>query len=176
MGYTAPPCFFESLPGHSNWSLPRLPLHMHAEEIIPTFSTSNTYIRLCLPKALHPGMTPDVGIVHNQQKPRPLGNSHLPSAKRLVSAPAGESDSSQGGRSIACTIPGQNSTPSSSLNNSGMADITHRMTVTPSATQRQSMITPTAMPGTSSRSPPAPGGTSDRLNASRSIQPRIRHC
>jgi len=41
-----------------------------------------------------------------------------------------------------------------------VADITQRVTVTPSATQRRSMITPTAMLGTSSRSTPAPGGTS----------------
>jgi len=50
--YTAPPFFVESVYGHSNRSLPRLPLHMHAEDIIPTFLTSNIYIRICLPKAL----------------------------------------------------------------------------------------------------------------------------
>jgi len=50
--YTAPPFFVESLPGRSNSSLPRLPLHMHAEEIVPAFLTSNIYIGLCLPKAL----------------------------------------------------------------------------------------------------------------------------
>jgi hypothetical protein len=50
--YTAPSGLSESLPGHSNRSLPLLPLHMHVEEIIPTFSTSNTYIGLCLTKAL----------------------------------------------------------------------------------------------------------------------------
>jgi len=49
---TAPPFFVESLHGRSNRSLPRLPLHMPAEEIIPTFLTSNIYIGLCLPKAL----------------------------------------------------------------------------------------------------------------------------
>jgi len=49
---TAPPFFVESLHGRSNWSLPRLPLHMHAEDIIPTFLTLNIYIRLCLPRAL----------------------------------------------------------------------------------------------------------------------------
>ena len=35
--YIAPHIFVESLHGHSNRSLPRLLLHMHAEEIIPTF-------------------------------------------------------------------------------------------------------------------------------------------
>jgi len=108
----------------------------------------------------HPGTTPVVRIVQKQQKRRPSGNSQHPPAKRRVSAPAGERDSSQGESSVASTIPGQNSTPSSSLNNSGVADITQRVTVTPSATQRRSLITPTAMPGTSSRSTPAPGGTS----------------
>jgi hypothetical protein len=49
--YTAPPCLFESLRGRSNRSLPRLPLNMQAEEIIPTLSTSNIYIGLCLPNA-----------------------------------------------------------------------------------------------------------------------------
>jgi len=50
--YTAPPFFVESLHGDTNRSLPRLPLHMHAEEIISTFLTSNIYIGLRLPKAL----------------------------------------------------------------------------------------------------------------------------
>jgi hypothetical protein len=50
--YTVPPCFFESLPGRPNRSLPSLPLHMHAEEIIATFSTLNIYIGLYLPDAL----------------------------------------------------------------------------------------------------------------------------
>jgi hypothetical protein len=49
---TAPPFFVESLHGRSNRSLPRLLLHMHAEDIIPTFLTSNIYIGLFLPKAL----------------------------------------------------------------------------------------------------------------------------
>jgi hypothetical protein len=49
---TAPLFFVESLHGRSSRSLPHLPLHMQAEEIIPTFLTSNIYIGLCLPKAL----------------------------------------------------------------------------------------------------------------------------
>ena len=49
---TAPPFFVESVHGRSNRSLPRLPLHMHAEDIIPTFLKSNIYIGICLPKAL----------------------------------------------------------------------------------------------------------------------------
>jgi len=49
---TAPPFFVESLQGCSNRSLPRLPLHMHAEDIIPTVLTSSIYIGCCLPKAL----------------------------------------------------------------------------------------------------------------------------
>jgi len=50
--YTAPPFFVESVQGRSNRSLPRLPLHMHAEDIIPTFLKLNIYIGICLPKAL----------------------------------------------------------------------------------------------------------------------------
>jgi len=49
---TVPPVFVESLHGCSNRSLPRLPLHMHAEDIIPTFLSLNIYTGLCLPKAL----------------------------------------------------------------------------------------------------------------------------
>jgi hypothetical protein len=49
---TAPPIFVETLPGCSNRSLPGLPLHIHAKIIISTFSTSNIYIGLFLPKAL----------------------------------------------------------------------------------------------------------------------------
>jgi len=49
---TAPPFFVESLQGRSNRSLPCLPLHMHAEEIIPTVLTSNIHIGWCLPQAL----------------------------------------------------------------------------------------------------------------------------
>jgi len=42
--HTALPFFFESLQGRSNRSLPRLPLHMHAEDIVPTVLTSNIHI------------------------------------------------------------------------------------------------------------------------------------
>ena len=95
----------------------------------------------------------------NQQKHGPSGNSQLLPAKRRVSVPVGERDSSQGESSVPSTMQGQNSTPSSSLNNSRVADITQRVTSTPSATQRLSIITPTATPGTSSRNTPAPSGT-----------------
>ena len=49
--FTVPPIFVESLHGRSKRSLPRLPLHMHVEDIIRTFLTSNIYISLNLPKA-----------------------------------------------------------------------------------------------------------------------------
>jgi len=49
---TAPPFFVETLPGRSNRSLPRLPLDMHAQAIVPTFLTLNIYIGLSIPKAL----------------------------------------------------------------------------------------------------------------------------
>ena len=71
----------------------------------------------------------------------------------------GERDSSQGGSSIDSTIPGQNPTPASSLNNSGVADLTQRVTCTLSAEQRRSIMTSTATPETGSRSVPAPAGT-----------------
>jgi len=108
----------------------------------------------------HPVTSPVVRNVQslayrqNHQKRGPSGNSQRPPAKRRVSVPAGERDSSQGGSSVASTIQGQNSTPSSLLNNSRVADIT------PSATQCWSIITPTATPGTRSRNTPAPSGTS----------------
>jgi len=43
-GYTAPPIFVESLLGRYNRSLPHLPLHMDAEDIIPTVLTSNIHV------------------------------------------------------------------------------------------------------------------------------------
>jgi hypothetical protein len=49
---TVPPIVVKTLPSSSNKSLPCLPLHIHAKIIIPTFSTSNIYIGLFLPKAL----------------------------------------------------------------------------------------------------------------------------
>jgi len=84
----------------------------------------------------------------------PSGNSTPPPDNSRVAVPAGKSDSSQGGSSVASAIQGQNSTPSSSLNNSCVADITL------SATQRRSIITPTATAGTSSHNTPATRGTS----------------
>jgi len=95
----------------------------------------------------------------NHQKRGPSGNSELPPAKGRIPVLAGKKDSSQGGHSVACTIQGQNSTPSSSRNNSRIGDITQHVTSTPSATQGWSIITPTAMPGTSSHKTPAPSGT-----------------
>jgi len=113
----------------------------------------------------HPDMTPVVRNVwslanrQNQRKRGPSGNVQLPPAKWRVSVLAGERDSSPGGSSVPSTIQGQNSTPSSLLNNSRVADITQRVTSTPSATQRRWIITPTATPGTSSRYTPAPSVT-----------------
>jgi hypothetical protein len=112
----------------------------------------------------HPDKTPVIRNVRslangqNQQKHGPSGNAEFPPAKRLVSIPAGKRDSSQGGTSVPCTIQRQIST-SSSLNNSRIAEITQRITSTPSPTQRWSIITPAATPGTSSCNTPAPSGT-----------------
>ena len=105
-------------------SLPHLSLHMHAEEIILTFLTLNI-----ISESPHPNMTMVVRNVRTladrqkQQTCGPLGKSQLPPRKRLISVLAGKRDSSQGGSSIASTIQGQNYTPSSSLNNSRVADI-----------------------------------------------------
>jgi hypothetical protein len=116
-------------------------------------------------QSTHPDPTPVVRNVRsvanrlNQQKRGPSGNSQIRPPKRRVSVPAGERDSSQGGSSVCSTIQGQNSTLSSSLNNSRVADITQCVTSTPSATQRLSIIPPTATPGLSSRNTPAPSGT-----------------
>jgi len=113
----------------------------------------------------HPDMSPVIQYVrspanrHNPHKCGPSGNSQLPPATRRVSVPAGERDSSHRGRSVAFTIQGQNSTPSSSMNNSHVADITQRVTSPPSTTQPLSIITPPATPGTSSHNAPAPSGT-----------------
>src|SRR5882757_5409018 len=113
----------------------------------------------------HPDTTTVVRTVRslanrqNKQKRGPSGNSQLPPAKRSVSVPAGERDSSQGGSFVPSTIQGQNSTPSSSLNNSRVADITQRVASTPSTTQRRSIITPTATPGPSSPNTTTPSGT-----------------
>jgi len=121
----------------------------------------------------HLDMTPVVWTVRslanrpNQQKRGHLGNSQLPPAKRRVTVPAGERDSIQGGSSVASTIQGQNSIPSSSLNNSRIADINQHVTSTPCATQRRAINTTTTTPVTSSRSTPAPGGTSTRCVVSR---------
>jgi len=41
----------KSVHGHLNWSLPCLPLHIHAEDIIPTFLTSNIYVTIWRPEA-----------------------------------------------------------------------------------------------------------------------------
>ena len=49
---TAPACFHKSIHGGSNRRLLHLPLHMHPEEIIPTFLMSIIYIGLSLPTAL----------------------------------------------------------------------------------------------------------------------------
>jgi hypothetical protein len=51
MVYTVTPFVVESIHGHSNRSVPCLPLHMHAGEVIPTFLTSSLYIGQCLPTA-----------------------------------------------------------------------------------------------------------------------------
>jgi len=95
----------------------------------------------------------------NRQNRGPSGNAQLPTAKRPVSVPAGKRDSSRGGSSVPSTIQHQNPTPSSSLNNSRIEEITQRVTSTPSTTQRWSIITPTATPDPSSRNTPAPSGT-----------------
>lgn len=102
---------------------------------------------------------PSLAKDQNQQKGGLLWNSQYPPAKRFISIPAVEGDSSQEGRSVASTLKYQNSTSSSSLNNSRIADITQRVTSTASATQWRLTSTPTSMAGTSCRSTPTREGT-----------------
>jgi hypothetical protein len=92
----------------------------------------------------------------NQRNRGPVGISQLPPTKRCVSVPAGKRDSSQGRSSIASPIQGQNTTPSSSLNNCRIADIPECVASTPSATQRRAIITPNATLGTCSHNTPGP--------------------
>jgi len=66
-------------------------------------------------------------------------------------------------------MQGQNSTPSFSLNNSRVLDITQLITSTLSGTQRWSIITPTATPGTSSCTTPSPRSTSQAAWKSRVV-------
>jgi hypothetical protein len=91
---------------------------------------------------------------------RPSGNSQLLPGNHNVSGPAGKRDSSEAESSICCTIRGRNSTRSSLLNNSHLADITQHVTFTQSASQLSSIDSPTAMLGTSSHSTASPGGAS----------------
>jgi hypothetical protein len=97
----------------------------------------------------------------------PVANT-TPAETRIFSL-AGERDSFQGGSSGACTIHCQNSTPTSSLNTSGVEDITQLATSCLSATQQRSMITSSVMLGTSIRSTPAPRGTSQAYSTRRVI-------
>jgi hypothetical protein len=122
--------------------------------------------RKLFPTSLVLQNVPSVPNRENQQKRGPMGNSQLPPAKRRVSVPASKRDSSQGGSSVASTIHGQNSTPSSWLNNCCVADITQCVTSTPSATQRRAIFSPTATPGTSSHNKPEPSETiqTDSMN------------
>jgi hypothetical protein len=92
-------------------------------------------------RPMHPETNPVVlnvrslGNRQNQPMLEPSANSQNPPPKRGISVPPGEWNSSQGGISVHSTIQGQNSTPSSLLNNFRVADITLRVTSTPSATQ-----------------------------------------
>ena len=90
-------------------------------------------------------------------------NYPLRPATRCISIPAGGRDSSQNGSFVAFTIEGHFSTPSSSLNNSHVADITEPVTSTLSTTQRLSIYRPTATLGTCSLSTSVSGGTSQAV-------------
>jgi hypothetical protein len=51
--YTAPPIFVECVDGRSNRNLPRQPLNMHADDIIPSSLTSKINTRISLSKGLN---------------------------------------------------------------------------------------------------------------------------
>jgi hypothetical protein len=106
---------------------------------------------------------------HNHQKCGLLWNTQRLPPKRRISVPADVMYSSQGGSSVPSTIQGQNSTPSSWLIDSLVADNTQGVTCTPSTTQRWSLCTPTATPGTSSRNTPSPSGTI-QTNSTRHVE------
>jgi hypothetical protein len=116
----------------------------------------------------HPDMTPVIQnvlrLVHCliQQLREASGNSQPLPGKWCVSILAGERDSTQGGSSVVSTIEGTNSSPSSSLNNSRMADISQRVNSTLSGRLQWSINAPTSTPGSKRRCQTAPGGTSKR--------------
>jgi len=120
-------------------------------------------------QSTHPDMTPVVWSVQKQPLCSTLGNSQHCPAPRRVSAAAGDRDFSEGVSTVATTIHGQNSTPPSWLNDSGVASITQHMTSNLSATQWRSMSTPTAMTNTNSHSTCAPGGPSQRDSTCRVV-------
>jgi len=107
-----------------------------------------------LSQSSRPDTTPVVwniqslGNHQNEWKHAPARNTQLPHAKRCISVPAGERDSSQGVSSVASAIQDQNSTPSSWQNNSRITDITQPVASTLSTTPWRSVCTPTATPGT----------------------------
>jgi len=150
----------ESIPGHSYRSLPHLPLHMHAEQIFPTFLNVEYLYQTMPSQRPHREMTPVVWNIRKYFKHSPQGYSQLPPTRSQVSPPGGERDSSQAGSSIACQIHRQNSTHWSSQSNSRIADITVCATSTLSATHQWSIYTPISSPATSSSSTPTTGGTS----------------
>jgi hypothetical protein len=120
----------------------------------------------------HPNTTPVVWIIHKQQRHRPLGISQLSPAKRCVSALSGKRDSSQSGSSITSTFPGHNSTPSSLLNNLGMADRSQHVTSTPPAAPWWSIVTPTMMSCSRSHSMSGSGRTTQTDSTPRIVSSR----
>jgi len=94
---------------------------------VPASLPLNINIGLCLPKALTLSRLRLYEMFEVSLIVRINKTMGLRPARRRVSVPAGKSDSSQGGSSVASSIQGQNSTPSSSLNNSRVADITQRV-------------------------------------------------
>jgi len=168
---TAPPYFVQSLRGHSCMSLPRLPLHMHAKEVISTCLMSNIYLGLFRPKALtlqglwSYELIEGLQIVRKNISVGLLEILNFPAPKRRIPVLAGDRDYSQGGSSVASTMQGQNSNPSSALNNSRFADMTQRVTSTASTALGRSINTPTTTLGISSRSTRAPRRTSQTASS-----------
>jgi len=169
--YTLPLFWVESLPGRSNTCLPPLTLPMHAEEINPTFLTLDIHFGLWLPKALtliqfrSYKMSKVLQIVRILQCVGLLRILNFPLLWDMFLDWLARGIPHRGGSSVSSTIRGQNSTPSSSLDNSRLADKTERMTPTSSATKKRSWNSPTTMPGTSSRSTPPPWETSQTHTA-----------
>jgi len=162
-GYTAPP-FSSRILACPLKSVSTFPAIVYAFRGISSYMFNIKHLYRAMPsQSPHQELTPvirngqSLAVFENQQKSTTSGNSQHPHAQRCVFVPAGKREF--------CSLynqRGQNSTPSSLLKNSCIADIPQPMAFTAPTTEWQSISTATAMLGTSSHSPSASGGTSQK--------------